>query len=154
MAGFSLGANVALHAAAASAAIAGVASVAGFTPYRTEVEGRATGGLRRLFELHALLPRLGLFAASPAEVPYDYDELLAALAPRPTLLHTPTQDRDASHADVSACIARAAGAWGAQRAKLNHTSAETGTRMGHAETRLLIEWLSHARARLSVVDRA
>ena len=46
------------------------------------------------------------------------------------------------------------GAWGAQRANLNHTSAETGTRMGHAETRLLIEWLSHARARLSVVDRA
>ena len=39
MAGFSLGANVALHAAAASAAIAGVASVAGFTPYRTEVRG-------------------------------------------------------------------------------------------------------------------
>ena len=102
--------------------------------------------------------------------------------------NTPTQDRDASHADVralpgftsreegvarstsaardrhdvrsfhpgqvSACIARAAGAWGAQRANLNHTSAETGTRMGHAETRLLIEWLSHARARLSVVDRA
>ena len=152
------------------------------------MEGRATGGLRRLFELHALLPRLGLFAARPAEGPYDYDELLAALAPRPTLLHTPTQDRDASHADVralpgstsrgegvarstplrvigmtsvrflpaqvSACIARAAGAWGAQRANLNHTSAETGTRMGHAETRLLIEWLSHARARLSVVDRA
>ena len=66
------------------------------------MEGRATGGLRRLFELHALLPRLGLFAGRPAEVPYDYDELLAALAPRPTLLHTPTQDRDASHADVSA----------------------------------------------------
>ena len=152
------------------------------------MEGRATGGLRRLFELHALLPRLGLFRARPAEVPYDYDELLGALAPRPTLLHTPTQDRDANHADVralpgftsrgegvarsrsaardrhdvrsfppgqvSACIARAAGAWGAQRAHLNHTSAETGTRMGHAETRLLIEWLSHARARLSVVDRA
>ena len=64
------------------------------------MEGRATGGLRRLFELHALLPRLGLFGARPAEVPYDYDELLGALAPRPTLLHTPTQDRDANHADV------------------------------------------------------
>ena len=66
------------------------------------MEGRATGGLRRLFELHALLPRLGLFGARPAEVPYEYDELLAALAPRPTLLHTPTQDRDANHADVRA----------------------------------------------------
>ena len=52
------------------------------TPHRTEVEGRATGGLRRLFELHALLPRLGLFAARPAEVPYEYDELLALVEPR------------------------------------------------------------------------
>ena len=54
------------------------------------MDGRAAiGGLRRLSELHALLPRLGAFIGKEAQVPYDYDELLAAIAPRPTLLYTP-----------------------------------------------------------------
>ena len=30
---------------------------------RTDTAARPTGGIRRLFEMHALLPRLGLFAA-------------------------------------------------------------------------------------------
>jgi hypothetical protein len=41
------------------------------------------------YDLHAVLPRLGFFAADPSTVPYDYDELIGSLAPRPVLLHTP-----------------------------------------------------------------
>ena len=73
-------------------------------------------------------------------MPYDYDELIAALAPRPALLHTPTQDRDANYTDVSACIAAAAKAWG-PRGGLNHSTAATGTQMRQPETSLLLAWL-------------
>ena len=35
----------------------------------------------------------------------DYHELLTeAIAPRPTMLYTPTSDRDATYADVSAAV--------------------------------------------------
>ena len=34
------------------------------------------------------------------DIPYDYVELLGAVAPRPTLLYTPTQDRDANYSEV------------------------------------------------------
>jgi hypothetical protein len=49
------------------------------------------------------VPRLGLFAEREALVPYDYEELLAGLAPRPLLLVTPELDRDATLEDVVAC---------------------------------------------------
>ena len=95
LAGYSLGGNVALHAAATAppSAFAAVAAFAAFTPYRTDTNDRPTGGLRRLYEMHALLPRLGLFAADPREVPYDYDELLTSLAPRTMTPAPPTPAR-------------------------------------------------------------
>ena len=42
---------------------------------------KPTGGLRRLAEMHALLPRLGQFIGNEEQVPYDYGELLEAIAP-------------------------------------------------------------------------
>lgn len=86
MAGYSLGGNVALHTASLDDRVTHVAAFAAFTPFRTDSNDRPTLGLRRLYDLHALLPRLGLFADQPSAVPYDYDELLASLAPRPLLL--------------------------------------------------------------------
>ena len=56
------------------------------------------------YDLHALVPRLGLFQDDPSQVPYDYDEVLRAVAPRPTLVYAPTGDRDATFADVDACV--------------------------------------------------
>ena len=75
-------------------------------------------------------------------MPYDYDELLAALAPRPLLLHTPKEDRDATYADVAACIAKAAGAWSGGAAQLNHSVAEGKTTMGSKEVDTLVSWLA------------
>ena len=102
--GFSLGGNVALHATALDSRISAVFSIAGFTPMRTDTAGRPTGGLKRLSHLHALVPKLGLFVGEEAAVPYDYAELFDAIAPRPTLLVTPTRDRDASLVDINATI--------------------------------------------------
>lgn len=48
LAGYSLGGNVALHAAALDARVAGVAAFSAFTPFRTDSNDRPTLGLRRL----------------------------------------------------------------------------------------------------------
>ena len=62
----------------------------------------------RLFEMHVLIPRLGLFQGDPQ---YDYDDLLKAIAPRPTLLYTPQSDRDATFTDVNVCVSGVKAGW-------------------------------------------
>eukprot|EP00947_MAST-08B_sp_MAST-8B-sp1_P005841 g5841.t1 len=143
--GYSLGGNVALHAAALDDRIAGVASFAGFMPYRSDAADGPTGGLRRLFELHALVPRLGLFADEPSAVPYDYDELLGAgVAPRPALLYTPAGDRDADFDQVNQCVARAA-ARATHWPDLTHVAPtdEVRTRMESPQVDVALKWLKH-----------
>jgi hypothetical protein len=116
--------------------VAGVAAFAAFTPYRTDEAERPTGGLRRLYEMHALLPRLGLFARDLTTVPYDYDELLDAIAPRPTLLYTPMGDRDATYADVKACVDAS------KRASLTHIAPDQITKMEGNEADAAVAWLT------------
>ena len=141
--GYSMGANVALHAAALDDRIKAVGSMAGFTPMRTDTADKPTGGLRRLTEMHALVPRLGLFVDNPSHVPYDYDEILSAIAPRPTLLYSPTGDRDATAADVASCAKGAAAAWAKDGAasKLTVHTPDAVTKMGLTETNAAIAWL-------------
>ncbi|HWA08122.1 MAG TPA: alpha/beta fold hydrolase [Opitutaceae bacterium] len=105
--GFSLGGSVALHAAALESRLAGVVSVAGFTPMRTDTADRGLGGIARYSEERGLLPRLGFFIGQEARIPYDYPELLAAIAPRPVLVMQPSMDRDATPADVHAAVEQA-----------------------------------------------
>jgi pimeloyl-ACP methyl ester carboxylesterase len=112
--GYSLGGMVALFAAAQDQRISAVCSIAGFTPMRTDTTNRSTGGLKRLSHLHALLPKLGLYIGHEQEVPLDYIDLLAAIAPRPTLLIIPTKDRDATFADVTNCTNIAKSFWNAR----------------------------------------
>ena len=137
--GYSLGGNVAVHAAALDARIEFVASFAGFTPMRTDGLARPTGGLRRLYELHALLPRLALFA-DLSTIPYDYADLFRLIAPRPTLVHAPVDDRSADDADLTAL-------WGAVRDLWNATGAlqwerpAGGSVMGAEESAALRRWM-------------
>jgi pimeloyl-ACP methyl ester carboxylesterase len=112
--GYSLGGAVGLFAAAQDERISAVCSIAGFTPMRTDTANRSTGGLKRLSQMHALVPKLGLFIGHEHEVPLDYIDLLAAIAPRPTLLITPTRDRDATFADVDRCTDAAKSLWKAR----------------------------------------
>ena len=108
-AGYSVGGLQALQAAALDQhnQVAGVASFAGFTPFRTDDAKKPTGGLQRYSHWHALLPRLGLFIGNESAVPYDVDELIGAVAPRPMLLYTPQNDADATYTDVAAVVANA-----------------------------------------------
>ncbi|WP_135557442.1 alpha/beta fold hydrolase [Paenibacillus cymbidii] len=109
--GYSLGGAIGLHAAALDERIAGVASFSGFTPMRTDTDVKPTGGIRRLWEWHSLQPRLGLYHGRESELPYDYDDLLTLVAPRPCLLVSPLHDREADTADVTACVERVRPAW-------------------------------------------
>ena len=128
VAGYGLGATVALHAAALDQGglFAGVAAFSGWTPLRHDVAGPRSVGLRRLSEVHALMPRLGLFVGKESTVPYDYCEdvlpLVAGETGRPTLLVTPLRDREANVAEVQACVAQARLAWSAAGAPDNLVS--------------------------------
>jgi poly(3-hydroxybutyrate) depolymerase len=104
VAGYSLGATVGLYAAALDDRIAGVISVAGFTPMRLSTAEKGIEGIRAWSHLHGLLPRLGFFVGHEAHVPYDYHEVLACIAPRPVLVVAPAMDKDAIAGDVRLCV--------------------------------------------------
>ena len=173
VAGYSLGGNVALHAAAMDKRVTHVACFGGFTPYRTDYNNKTTGGLQRLYDFHALLPRLGLFVekgimkdstttdstattttfGTYTSIPYDYDEMLATLiAPRPILIHTPKNDRDATFQDVNNCLnkAKQIGWKGNDSQYFNHTTTDTYTNMGVDEVQLLLDWLDNVPSRKGI----
>jgi dienelactone hydrolase len=105
--GYTLGGMVALHTAALDPRVKGVVAISGFTPMRTDTAERGTEGLARLSRERPLLPRVGFFIGHEAQVPYDYNELLAAIAPRPVLVVQPQMDRDTTSADVHAAVDQA-----------------------------------------------
>ncbi len=107
VAGYSLGATVGLYAAAQDERLAGVISVAGFTPLRLSRVEKGIEGIQSYSHLHGLLPRLGFFVGHEARVPYDYHEVLASIAPRPVLVIAPTMDKDAVLEDVKVAVAEA-----------------------------------------------
>ena len=82
-------------------------SVCGFTPLRSDTADKGTSGVARYSHERPLLPRLGAFVGHEANIPYDYDELVATLAPRPVYVVQPQMDRDATAADVHAAMERA-----------------------------------------------
>ena len=102
--GYSLGATVGLYAAALDERIAGVVSVAGFTPMRLNTPEKGTEGIKAYSHLHGLLPRLGFFVGNETRLPYDFHEILACLAPRPLLVIAPAMDKDAILQDVTYCV--------------------------------------------------
>ena len=104
--GYSSGALTAMYASALDDRVAGVACFSGWTPLRDAVNGRATGGNRRLWELHGLQPLLGLFDGRESEIPFDYDDVLGLVLPKPCLVVTPEHDRFADFNAISEVIDR------------------------------------------------
>jgi dienelactone hydrolase len=95
--GYSAGALTAMYAGALDERIAGTACFSGWTPMRR-------GDNRRLWNLHALAPRLGLYDGREDELPLDCDDVLQLLARKPCLLVTPKRDRFADHNSVGETI--------------------------------------------------
>jgi pimeloyl-ACP methyl ester carboxylesterase len=98
--GYALGGKVGLLTAAFDDRIKGVVSVCGFDPLRLQSADKGTEGIRYYSHLHGLLPRLGFFVGHEDRVPFDFDEVVALIAPRPVLLVAPKLDRYARVADV------------------------------------------------------
>jgi hypothetical protein len=57
--------------------------------------------------LHGLIPRLGFFAGHEDRIPYDYQEIIGSIAPRPVLLIAPQLDQTASLKDIRASVSEA-----------------------------------------------
>lgn len=98
--GYSLGGTVALYTAALDNRISGVVSISGFTPMRSDIPEKGTGGIKVYSHIHGLLPRLGFFVGNEKRIPFDFDEILSSIAPRPLLVISPKFDKDANLQDI------------------------------------------------------
>ncbi len=105
--GFSMGGNVALYTAALDPRVKGVVAISAFTPMRTDTPAQGAGGIQRLFRDKDLLPNLGVYEGHESSIPYDYDDLIAAIAPRPVCIVSPALDRETNPADVHAAVEQA-----------------------------------------------
>jgi len=105
--GYGTGGMIALHAAALGERVAGVVSVAGFTPMRLDTADKGTGGNARWSTWMPLQPRLAAFIGHESRIPYDYHELLALIAPRRAMVFAPKIDYQSTLADVKACVQEA-----------------------------------------------
>ncbi len=105
--GYELGAMTGLYTAALDPRVKGVVAVNGFKPMRTDTEDKGTGGIARWSVERPLLPRLGFFIGHESQIPVDYTEILAAIAPRPVVVVAPLLDRDVTQPDVHAALLQA-----------------------------------------------
>ncbi|MFP6692240.1 MAG: alpha/beta hydrolase [Pirellulales bacterium] len=140
--GFSVGAMAGLYATALDERIAGVASFGGFTPMRSDTSV-ATGGLKRLWQWHSLVPRLGLFDGAEEQIPFDYHDVLALIAPRPCLVYAARRDRELDPRAVSECIRRAQQAWSDRGAAdgIEYRSPDDIGRFQKAQQEMFLSWL-------------
>ncbi len=98
--GYAMGGMVAAYTMALDDRPAGGTIVGGFTPFRSDTDARGTGGGRRWSHHYGWLPRLGAFVGREQEIPIDFDQILAAAAPKPMLVIAPKRDWHATYADV------------------------------------------------------
>jgi pimeloyl-ACP methyl ester carboxylesterase len=102
VAGYSLGATIALFTTALDPRVKGAAVVSAFSSLRTD--NKLTEGVRHYSHLHGLLPRLGFFVGHEARIPIDFDDILAGIAPRPLLVIAATNDYDHSISSVQEIV--------------------------------------------------
>jgi pimeloyl-ACP methyl ester carboxylesterase len=98
--GSGVGAKIGLLTAALDHRVRAAAIINGFDPLRLDTADRGTEGIAHYSHLHGLMPRLGFFAGQEARLPFDDDEALALVAPRPVLVIAPELDRYARVEDV------------------------------------------------------
>ncbi|OGS44868.1 MAG: hypothetical protein A2539_03835 [Elusimicrobia bacterium RIFOXYD2_FULL_34_15] len=99
--GYSMGGAVALCSTVFDDRISGVATLCGFTPLRTATAEKGIEGIYAYSHLQGLLPRLGYFVnGNESRIPFDFNEIIASIAPRPVLIDAPLWDEDAVVPDV------------------------------------------------------
>jgi pimeloyl-ACP methyl ester carboxylesterase len=141
--GYSMGGTVGLYTAALDPRVAGVVSISGFTPMRTDTADRGTGGVARYSHERGVIPRLGFLVGHEDRIPYDFDELIAGMAPRPVMIVEPALDRDGNPGDVHAAIDRARKAYTVHGASANLVLSEPWdyTRLPNSTQDEIIRWM-------------
>ncbi|HVV47774.1 MAG TPA: alpha/beta fold hydrolase [Bryobacteraceae bacterium] len=141
--GYSMGGMVGLYSAALDPRVKGVVSISGFTPMRTDVMSKGTGGIARYSEVRPLIPRLGFFIGHEQQLPYDFNELIATIAPRAALIVEPQLDRDGTPADVHSAVEQARKIYALQNAGNNLGLYEPWdfTRLPNATQDWIIDWM-------------
>jgi dienelactone hydrolase len=143
--GYGMGGMVATLTAALDDRLAGAVSVAGFTPFRTDTDACGTGGIRRYSHAYGWLPRLGAFVNHESKVPVDFNEILAAAAPRRMLVVSPTLDWHETHQDVQRAVEMARKAYQLLGAgdRIQMQSPEQFLQFDNAMQTQVINWLKN-----------
>lgn len=140
--GYSLGGMLALHAAALDERPLQVATFCGWTPLRLDDDQKVTGGIRRWWEWHGLLPKLGLFHQREQDIPYDFVDLLKSISDRPCLVYSATNDRHVTPSDVVAAVNQAKLQAG-ENLQFHH--ARDVNRFQLDQHKVLLDWLARIR---------
>jgi len=142
--GYSMGGMVGLYTAALDPRVKGVVSISGFTPMQTDLASRGDGGIARYSVERGLMPRLGFFIGHEQQLPYDYNDVIATIAPRPALIVEPQLDRDGTPADVHTAVDQAKKIYAMQNAESNLGLYEPWdfTRLPAATQDWIIQWMA------------
>lgn len=117
IAGYSVGATVGLMTTAIDPRVAGVAAISGVYPLREGTSSHHT--IVEWSDLNGFIPRLGYFKNNPELIPVDFDEILAAIAPRNTLLVQPRTDWTADHSAIRKQVDKVKKEYSRQKAENN-----------------------------------
>lgn len=115
--GHSLGGHNSLFVASFDERIQAVVTSCGFTSFRKYSGGDLTGWSHKGY-----MPRIAtVYGKSPERMPFDFDDVLTAIAPRPVFVNAPLRDANFDATGVDDCVARAAGS--TERITVRHPDA-------------------------------
>src|SRR6185295_18959221 len=98
--GHSLGGHNSLFLAAFEPRIAAVVTSCGFTSFRKYYGGNLTG-----WSHAGYMPRIAsLYGKSPERMPFDFSDVLVAIAPRPVFINAPLHDNNFEWSGVDDCV--------------------------------------------------
>jgi pimeloyl-ACP methyl ester carboxylesterase len=105
--GHSLGGHNALFLAAFEPRLRAVVTSCGFNSFFKYMQGDLTG-----WSHAGYMPRIATrFGKDPKQMPFDFSEVLAAIAPRPVFLNAPMGDDNFEVSGVKDCLLAAAPAY-------------------------------------------
>lgn len=120
--GHSLGGHNALFLAAFDTRLSAVITSCGFTSFHRYYNGDLTGWSHKGY-----MPRIAsAYGKSPDRMPFDFPDVLAAIAPRWLFINAPTHDDNFDVTGVRECVGKAKPAWGTHESRIQTLHPEAG----------------------------